>query len=487
MAKYNRRNSTGYGLATPLPLLYNIPVTAQRAPTVADNGYDVGQVWIDRSTNQAWIMTNPSVWMLSSPGASDVDTINGLSPVAGNIIIDGGTNVTDVNAGNTVTLNLDPAITLATSVTSPIYASAAAMDINVAAGSDVTIQLGDAVGANILEIENSASAAVATIDSTGIATFVGMDGVLGGVTPAAATGTTITANTNVVSPIYTSGAGADTNINAVGGQDIVIQLGDAAGVNLININSSTPALVASIDSTGIATFAGMDGVLGGVTPAAATGTLITANTGFVGPYLIAPAATDTLVDSVAGQDLILRLGDAAGANFLRVQSSTPADVFTIDSLGTLAAMLGLNVTGNFAQTAGTFNVGQDNAANGINIGGGNVARAMGILNSAAAHTLTIGNAACGAFTIDTGAGISIDAATASNFTVTGAGADLDMGSVGGSVDLTASEAAADAIDIQATDAAGGINVDCGFWQQAEHFLSMDRMLQILQLHLLDLT
>jgi hypothetical protein len=76
-------------------------------------------------------------------------------------------------------------------------------------------------------------------------------------------------------------------------------------------------------------------------------------------------------------------------------------------------------------------------------------------------TISIGNAAAGAITVATAAGVGINAATASHFTVTGAAADLTLSSVGGSVNITASEAAADAIVINATNAAGGVQISAG--------------------------
>lgn len=370
----------------------HMPINATRAPTADDRQHAIGDVWVYKptvDTGSSYVFcgidsSGDAIWVLQSPGASDVDTLTGdgggaISPTAGTIIIAGGTNITTAGTAGpgTITVNLDAAITLATSVSSPIYTSAADMAINAAAGSDITIKLGDAAGANALEIQDSASALVATIDSNGIATFVGMDGILGGVIPAAATATTVTANTSVTSPLYTA------------------------------------------------------------------------------------AAADALIQAGGANDVVARLGDAAGATYFRIQSSTPADVFTCDSTGAFSVLNALTVTGAFAQTAGTFNVGQDNAANAINIGGGTTARAIGIANSAAAHTLTIGNAACGAFTIDTGAGVSIDGATASNFTVTGASQDLTLGATGGSINVVATEAAADAIVIDASDAAGGIDIDCG--------------------------
>lgn len=363
-----------------------VPIEATRAPTTADTGYAFGQLWVDTSTGIIYglgaVAAGSATWNLMSPGASDVDTLTGdaggaISPAGGNITLAGGTNIGTTGAGSTITFNLDAAITLATSVTSPIYTSAAAMDINVAAGSDITIQMGDAAGANVIDFEDSASATVASLNSNGQFSAVNLDGILGAVTPAAATATTITANTSVTSPLYTASAA-----------DALIQAG---GVN----------------------------------------------------------------------DVVLRLGDAAGATFFRVQSSTPADVFTIDSTGTFAALAGLTVTGAFTQTAGAVQIGLDNAANAISIGGGNVARALSFGNSAAAHTITIGNAAAGAIAVDTAAGISLDAATASNFTVTGA-ADLAVASTAGGVNITSGEAATtNGITIDATAADGGVTIDGG--------------------------
>jgi hypothetical protein len=78
-----------------------------------------------------------------------------------------------------------------------------------------------------------------------------------------------------------------------------------------------------------------------------------------------------------------------------------------------------------------------------------------------AHTVAIGSASGGAITVDTAAGISLDSATASNFTVTGA-ADLAIGSTTGGVNITSGEAATSTgITIDATAADGGVTIDGG--------------------------
>lgn len=273
--------------------VFPVPIKATRAPTSSDIKFPIGQLWVRTDTGQAYILVTISSgaasWALSSPGASDVDTLTGdsggaISPAAGNITLAGGTNVTSVGSGSTITFNLDAAISLATSVTSPLF---------------------------------------------------------------------------------TAGAGVDVDIEAPTGQDVIIKLGDAAGSNKLSVTDSADSEVFAVDSTGGITFAA------------------------------------------------------------------------------------LTVAGAFAQTGGTFNVGQDNAANAINIGGGSSARAIAIGNGSAAHTIAIGQSSAGAITVDTAAGVSIDAATASNFTVTGAGADLTLSSAGGRVDVLATEDTAQAVYIRA--------------------------------------
>jgi len=301
MAKLRPLSQSVYGFPSAVVDVFPKPIAAFRSPTATDTGYLVGQVWINQTSNQAWIMTScaagVATWAISSPGASDVDTINSLSPVVGDILIAGGTNISDVNAGNTVTLNLDPAIALATSVTSPLY---------------------------------------------------------------------------------TSTAGTDLQLNAPAGFSTVTQLGDAAGVTRFSVT----------DSTG-------------------------------------------------------------------------AEVWGVDSNGGVTGSAGLVITGILTQTAGAVNIGMDNLGSAINIGGGNVIKALAIGGGAAAHTIAIGSAAAGAITVDSAAGISLDGATASNFTVTGAGLDLSLLAVGGSINIGGSQAAVDAVNIDASNAAGGIDIDAG--------------------------
>lgn len=281
--------------------VFPVPIKATRSPGAGDIKFPLGQIWVRTDTAQVYILarmaSGAATWTLSSPGASDVDTLTAdsggaISPVGGNITLAGGTNIASVGSGSTITFNLDAAITLATSVSAPIYTVAAATDMA---------------------------------------------------------------------------------INSASGQDINIKMGDAGGVNKVSFRDSANVEVAAIDSNG---------------------------------------------------------GFATGA-------------LTFTGLLTAAASATI-------ETAGTaLNLGSDNSGDAVNIGVGNVARAISIGTSSAAHTVAIGNAAAGAIAVDTAAGISLDAATASNFTVTGAGADLTLSSVGGRVDVVATENTAQAIYIRA--------------------------------------
>lgn len=102
MAKYNKRIETGYGLSSALPNLFPAPIIAQRAPTAADNGYPIGQFWIDQPNNDSFQLTSvtatAATWVEVANSLSDLDRLipdAGTSPVvpdaAHNIGISAGT------------------------------------------------------------------------------------------------------------------------------------------------------------------------------------------------------------------------------------------------------------------------------------------------------------------------------------------------------------------------------------------------------------
>lgn len=104
--------------------------------------------------------------------AGGVKTLSGFSggaipPTAGGDIgIAGGTNITTAGTANTITVNLDAAISLATSVTSPLY--------TVAAG-DLILNMADDAGTDSVSFTNDSDVEVAYIDSLGASSFTELD------------------------------------------------------------------------------------------------------------------------------------------------------------------------------------------------------------------------------------------------------------------------------------------------------------------------
>lgn len=131
-------------------------------------------------------------------------------------------------------------------------------------------------------------------------------------------------------------------------------------------------------------------------------------------------------------------------------------------LGTVNAITlnASNVAGGINVDAGTAGVDVDTTGS-INLDSALAAATAIVLNTSdAAGGIDIDSGTAGVI-VDTTGAISLDSVLASNFTATGAGIDLTLGSVGGRVIVDGSEAAANAVTIDASDAAGGIDVDSG--------------------------
>ena len=520
MAKFHRAPNEGYGLTSPLNDVFPPPIVAQRVPAATDVGHRLGQVWINPNTNQAWTMTGAAAgaatWSLSSPGASDVDTINGLSPVAGNMIIDGGTNVTDANAGNTVTLNLDPAITLATSVTSPLYTAGAAVDvaIDAPAGQDIIFTMGDNAAANNVSFNDLAGNPVFTVDSNGVLSN------LLGITVVGA----ITQTAGIVS------LGADAAANAIdigtGAAAKVVTIGSVTGAASLDLlcgtgNFTLEGNVAStydISNTGVNTgavnIAGGTGartitIGGGGTGAktidigaAASADVITIGdaTGAGSLDLVCGTGNFTLEGNVATTYAISNVGvntgqvdiaggtgarainigaGGTGAKTIGIGAAASADVITIgDATGAGSLDLACG-TGNFTlegNVATTYqisntgvNTGQVDIAGGtgartINLGlGGTGIKTINIGTAATADVIAIGDATgAGSLGLDAGTGgFSLDSTGTSNISVTSAGLDLSLEGIGCAVRMTSTEAQNDAIYIEASAANGGVEIQAG--------------------------
>lgn len=216
--------------------------------------------------------------------------------------------------------------------------------------------------------------------------------------------------------------GSDANISITvtpkGTGDFIVDLGDIQNTSgdIIATHSSAGADVTleatNSDNTNSASRAGVELAVGGTSAG--------------DPYanfLISGGQTFTMgIDnSTANDDFVISDSAALGTtNRISIDGSS----------GIVTAVSGFTSTGT------TAILDSVNANTSINTG-------------TSTGTVSIGNSAAGAITVDTAAGISLDAATASNFTVTGAGADLTLSSVGGSVAVSSTEDAASAISLTA--------------------------------------
>lgn len=280
--------------------------------------------------------------------------------------------------------------------------------------------------------------------------------------------------------ISASGGGIDLTA-ATNDIDITATL---ASINLVANEAAADAIVLTASAGGIALdatgAAGLDISLtntGGsinltATENAADAIVLSATAGGIDIGCVGTAGEDIDIVATGSSVNITSTEDAASAIYLRANGGVSETVYIRADQGTGAASVnivsdvgGVTITGGLA-TGDAINISSSNAAGGIDIDGGTA----GII-------------------VDTTGGISLDAAAASNFTATGA-FDITLSSTAGSMiisggeaaadainidavaggldvdvalqmNLTSSQAAADAIRIFASDAAGGIDIDCG--------------------------
>jgi len=270
MTKFNK----GYGLGSPLQGIFPSPIIANRAPLATDHNYRLGQIWLHSGTNifygLADVTAGSATWSVMASGTTDLETLTGDSggaiiPVSSNITLTGGTNITTAGTAGTITANLDDAIALATSVTSPRYLATAGGDMNIIAptGQDVLIKTGDNAAANKISITDSDDVEVAVLDSDGKLNCLSINATaIGDLTPSTGQFTTISAsNTDLVinsAPVMSTkantggvptGATGDENLMVLQGGEILEQHILGAGQTIIAPVMEADGLLISLDLT----------------------------------------------------------------------------------------------------------------------------------------------------------------------------------------------------------------------------------------------
>ena len=414
-------------------------------------------------------------------------------------VIDSGTGALNIGTAIAKTITLGN-VTGATAVA--INSGTGGLALVSTGTGDITLVSGDTLlldCAGVLELNSSAGVIGIGNDAVSQNINVGTAGTrlitIGNVT--ASTSVAINVGTNglaidgVATSPYAIGASTTSGTITIGGtaQTGAMTFGSSSGSYITNIAASTGAGVATLNlatgvsgntvnmATGVNTSAQVVNISTGASAADSTVNVLT-GVGTAGAAAL-NMANNTRVTTItlgniapaAARTSTILGGDSAQNDTLNVMSGAPsANTSTVSVLngaasGTATQTFNL-LSGASNATAMNCNIMNGNAAGGtlaLNIVGdaaATTAVAIKLATGAAAHSLAIGSASAGAISVDTAAGISLDSATASNFTVTGT-ADLTLQSTAGSAILLSGEAAADAVRIFASDAAGGIDVDCG--------------------------
>lgn len=248
-------------------------------------------------------------------------------------------------------------------------------------------------------------------------------------------------------------------INAAGaaaGEDIAITA-TGSSIRLVSTENVNDSIVLSSSNGGIQILA----------PAAAAGEdIVLTATGSSVRLTSTENVTDAInIEATLGGVNILASGASAGED---INITATGSSINLSSTENAALAISLNTNGGTSETirvrnqqgTGAASIELVSTAGGVTLTGGLAsADAVNIVASDVAGGIDV-DAGTAGFIVDTTGAVSLDSATASNFTVTGV-ADLTLSSVGGSVVITGTEAAVDAVQINGNTGAGGIDVNAG--------------------------
>jgi len=234
---------------------------------------------------------------------------------------------------------------------------------------------------------------------------------------------------------------AGTAITADGALTVTAAATDVQASGTLSLDSSAAAISIGGDADAFAINVGTGAAARTITVGNSTGAtsvVLNSGTGAINVGTNAIAHTITLGNSTGATSVVLdagtgaiNVGTNAIAHTITLGNSTGATSVVLDS-GTGAINVGTNAiahTITLGNSTGATSVVLDSGTGAINVG-----------TNAVAHTIAVGNTTgATAVTIDAGSGgISLDTAVASNFTVSGASADLTLGARGSTITLNQS-------------------------------------------------
>jgi len=406
------------------------------------------------------------------------------SNAAGGIDIDAGTGGITVDSGDAISLDAAAASNFTTSAGDiSIIASAASVNITGAENAADAIVLNASAGGIDITAAGAAGEDIDLVNTAGSINLNAGEGASdainidssGGFDLDAAGQVNIASSQNAAdSIIVTSSAGGiDILANsAAAGEDIDIQA--SSSINLVSTEDAAQSIylranggtsetvdIHSDQGTGVASInvhsdvggvtiasglASADAInitasdaAGGIDIDAGTNGVIVDSTGAISldgaaasNFSVSGAGIDLDLASAAGRVIVTAGEDAADAIYLHADAGTSEKIRIHSDQGTSADSValdsdvgGITLTSGLA-SADAINIVASDAAGGIDVDSGT-----------------------GGVIVDSTGAISLDAAAASNFSVSGAGVDLDLASAAGRIILTAGEDAADAIYLHA--------------------------------------
>lgn len=435
---------------------YEAPIVAKRAPTTRDK-YEIGKVWIDTTNDDAYFITSvtvgAAVWINAGGGSGSFASITATT---GDIIAD---------AGNIVATLGDLSITAGTVTIGAfglgVLQSSAAGLISSSNGTDGQVLIASTVGAATW---NTLTAGGGITITEGAGTIT--------ITNPGATGTTFTASdANVVAPDgvgNTDVIGYDANITTDGAvaNTLKVRLADdittvgalVAGANL-GMTTGTCTIISDDDSPQAIYLHANAGTAETIVLYADQGTSISSI------ELLSDVGGLTFSSGLAGDDAININATSGGVD---IDGATQVNIASSQNA---ASAVVINASAGGIDISSSGGAGEDidiTTTSSINLSSTeNAAEAIYLhANSGTAETIHIHadqgtNAASVNIASDDG-GVTVTAGLAGNDAIninaTAGGVDID-GVL--QVNIASAQAAADAIVIDASNAAGGIDVDFG--------------------------
>lgn len=426
------------------------PIIAQRAPSTSDNDYAKGQAWIDESVSPAILYFH----------------------------IGGG----DWNS-NELTLSTDATFAGALDTTaSSSLAIKTYVDGVAVAGAPVATESVQGIGELATDAEAVAGTASTALKAllvtpSNLSAVFAAPSAIGGTTPAAGTFTALTADgtgavslTGNAASTLTNTAG-DLTVDAQAGS-LVLDSGEAAA-DAVRVVASNAAGGIDIDAgTGGITVDSGDAI--SLDGAAASN--FTTSAGDIS--IIASAASVNITGAENAADAIV-LNASAGGIDITAAGAAGEDIDIVNTAGSIHLNAGEGAADAInIDSSGGVDV---DAAGQVNIASSQNAADSIVLTSSAGGIDILANGAAAGEDIDIQASSSINLASTENAALAvylsanggpsetirlrsfqGTGADsIDLLSSAGGITLRGALATADAINISATDAAGGIDIDAG--------------------------